>query len=66
MKHRTGNSIRLVLAALLTIGGLVAIVIGIAMGMAPANAPICDLATTCIAPPAAPAVADSVRGPKPD
>jgi hypothetical protein len=62
MKNGTGNSIRSFVAAVLVFGGLVTIGIGIVAGIARVRAPICDLATTCIAAPAAsPALAEGVH-----
>lgn len=52
MKNGTGNSSRLLVAAILTFGGLAAIAIGIAMAIAPANDPACGAGTPCISGPA--------------
>jgi hypothetical protein len=60
MRNGTGSSIRLLLAAILTFGGLAAIVIGIAMAIAPANDLACRLTAPCTSQPPVPAVADRV------
>lgn len=49
MENGTGNSLRLLVAALLMFGGLAAILIGIVMAMPPADEPECDAGMPCIA-----------------
>ena len=61
MKDGKGSLFRLLLGAALTVGGLAAIGIGLAMMVAPPNGQACGVAASCISAPATPAVADRAR-----
>ena len=61
MRDGGGSAFRLLMAAALTFGGLAAMVIGIALAIAPAKDLACDLTAACASQPAAPAVADRAR-----
>jgi hypothetical protein len=61
MEYGSHSSLRLLAAALLTFGGLAAIVVGVILAMAPPETAACDLGTPCITGSALTPVADGVH-----
>ena len=61
MQDGTGSLLRLLLGAVLTVGGLAAIAIGVAMMIAPSGGQACRIPVSCMSVPVTPAVADRAR-----
>ncbi len=62
MENGRQYPLRLLAAAALTFGGLIAIALGVILAIAPADAPGCGSGARCISEPAVPPVADRARG----